>query len=457
MTLPPLTDKLAMKPTLISRRSMARTNWGIFVGVIVGFLVACAFFLVEPERHGALLDYVTNVVPLFFAVMATALLSVSGLAVWLVRRKLPEAVGSLSVVAENLVAGVGQAVQQQASAAETHFQTAVREAAIWYVNGAARRWTFQAALALLIGFGGIFGTILLMRQIILMKEQNQKLETQIVLIREQTKKLEEQTMASEAQRRASLGAELFALLQVETSRQSDPTFVARVVTLTRAATPFHYVRLDTVQGQDEGKLRPAPTLTEVPLSPERGLLLLGLLSLRLDLAPLFQAGALFDAADLAGHDLRGAQLTGIRLAGADLRRSLLSRAILTGADLSTADFRGAVLREVRMSHATLTGANLAGIDLSGSFLTDTHMVGANLAGSILHSVDLSRADLRLADLRGADLTSANLEEVQLNGTIVGSRLIENALPSEFPRGLTSVPDNYTLVQANGEVRLVLRN
>jgi hypothetical protein len=120
---------------------------------------------------------------------------------------------------------------------------------VWYSTPAVRRWSIQAAIALLLALGGLVGSALLVRQIALLREQNLKLEAQTTLLREQNGKLDQQTITAEAQRRAALSAEAFALIHAIGAEAQSRSVIARVVALTRAATPFYYVRVDAYVGE----------------------------------------------------------------------------------------------------------------------------------------------------------------------------------------------------------------
>jgi uncharacterized protein YjbI with pentapeptide repeats len=313
-------------------------------------------------------------------------------------------------------------------------------------------------------------------QIALLAEQNSKLEAQTTLLREQNDKLDQQTITAEAQRRAALSAEAFSLIHAVGVEPESRTVIARVVALTRAATPFYYVRVDAYVGEAAGR-RASPRLIEAPLSPERGHLLQGLVAAGAEIQPLTRAGAVFEAADLLHSSLRGARLENLRLAGADLRRADLQGSGLSGTDLESADLRAANLSNAALVGARLTGANLSGSAVVRAQARLAHLVAANLSGADLRHADLRGSDLRLALLRranfaGADLREADLRGADLSGSlplaealreggvlltdaIVGTSLLDSQLPSDFPAGWAAPPAGFELVEANGVVRLRL--
>jgi hypothetical protein len=215
-----------------------------------------------------------------------------------------------------------------------------------------------------------------------------------VLVRDQNKRIEQQTFLMEAGRRQHLIPFMLVLMKeidkhVEGSRQRDgrivlPTrIVSRIASLTKDLMPYR--TFDSISGE----------LSDNLTSPERGQLLLFLVSSNIDLPSLANIAS-FAASDLTGADLhdldlKGLDLAGATLWGANLRFTDLSGARLNGTNLWSSKLHGALLR----------GANLATSSLWVADLTDADM----------RDVDLTEAFLKGANFRGCDMRNAVLENV----------------------------------------------
>jgi uncharacterized protein YjbI with pentapeptide repeats len=144
-------------------------------------------------------------------------------------------------------------------------------------------------------------------------------------------------------------------------------------------------------------------LSEAPLSPERGHLLLLLLGTEIDSGSWSRilSNVTFANADLKGADLRDAMLQGAKLTNANL-----TDANLTGTNLYTSDLR----------FTNLSGADLSQIDLRKCDLTLADLSWA----------DMKHADLTEAILNGAQLTSANMRYTQLNKAVAQRVIMHDA-------------------------------
>lgn len=152
---------------------------------------------------------------------------------------------------------------------------------------------------------------------------------------------------------------------------------ARAIALSLSFRPYHVVNISE---------------DEQPRSPERGYLLLALLSCSIDMGPIYYAkrknlwgaGDIYTRrADFSMADLRGADLTECDLRMADLRGADLSHSYLKGADCAFADLRGVDFSEAycaahgsRFMLETKDGFNHLNPELRGP-----NMVGANLKGA----------------------------------------------------------------------------
>ncbi len=413
-----------------------------------------------------------------------ALLLVVPLAWWWLRRFVGTAEGTLQRVISNGAAATRAAAQSDAPGAVTHAENALHEAAAWYGPIAARRFTVQTALALVVTFGGLVGTGLLFRQTLLLGEQtiflgkqNEKLDEQTALLRDQNTKLDLQTVTAEAQRRAGLAAALFSILQAvsqltppgeagerrKEAIQLPSGLVARVIAFSRATA--RYWIAEVPDRTKDGEV-PVPRFADRLRSPERGQLLVGLITAGVDVPALAVAGTTFADADLRSAalrrtrlrfadlqdaelrvaDLHGADLQGANLLRADLRSAILQRANLQGAVLQGADLRSTILRVAVLRGAVLQDANLRGAVLQGAVLQ-----GADLQGAVLQGADLRSAILQRANLQGADLQSADLQGADLQGANVGDRFnfTPGQLPKDFPRGWSAAPAGWELLVDDG--------
>jgi uncharacterized protein YjbI with pentapeptide repeats len=124
---------------------------------------------------------------------------------------------------------------------------------------------------------------------------------------------------------------------------------------------------------------------------------------RADLREAHLLNCNLDDADLTGATLTGALLTGAHmehatLDGADLRRIHAREAVLMfahataqRANLTGADLRGAILTGVRLPRAYLRGAELQGADLTRAKLAGAQLQGASLEGTALDDAAIASA------------------------------------------------------------------
>lgn len=95
-----------------------------------------------------------------------------------------------------------------------HSEQAVRDVAAWYAPIAARQWVVQTTLALLVTFGGLVGAGLLLRQTILLGQQNEKLDAQMRL-------MELQTLAARSDQTRQLYRDYVSLTNVQATLQAS--------------------------------------------------------------------------------------------------------------------------------------------------------------------------------------------------------------------------------------------
>ena len=257
--------------------------------------------------------------------------------------------------------------------------------------------------------------------------QVQRLDTQIDLLNDQNRIVNVQNVLLEADRRSSLNVELTSILESvdrflgekddlegEAEAVSLPARLnGRIVALSRALRPYKVIDVDG-------------TLAAEATSPERGHLLLALLSAKIDMSPIIELGADFSRADFESISLQRIRLPGAILDGIDLRGIRADEAVFNGASLLNADFSETYFLEADLSGATLDHANL-----SGSEFRRVDLSQASLRFATLHAVNFVKADLNSADLLGATLTEAglamaDLRDANLKGTNLKDAVLRDA-------------------------------
>lgn len=294
----------------------------------------------------------------------------------------------------------------------------LKRATAWYSWMNFRRWVLIVFQSLLVGFGGLLGTILLYNQNKLLTQQNQ-------LLNQQNVRLDQQTYLQEAERRSSLiflmgnildavNLELKEDLGTKGIRDLSPQLTGRIIALSNSLRPYRYLGNDSLVGRE--------------LSPERGYLLQAIVSSEIDKSSLLRIykSADFSFADLKNAVLSGEYLARINLTGANLSGARLDEANLDEASLSNAD----------LSDAVLTRATLQGARLRNSILYKANLVYANLAQANLSDANLSRANLSSADIHGAhfyrtNLIHADLSYAVLNQAAFDEAVIDSARVAEF--------------------------
>lgn len=250
-----------------------------------------------------------------------------------------------------------------------------------------------------------------------------------------------------AKQQANLGLvmeSLFAQVQEEITIQNgklSSETIGEIARISQSFEPYRYY--------------PDVSLVNPELSPERGQLLLFLISTKMDTASFRRAisQATFAGADLEGANLAELNLRGIDLAGANLRDAVLNhvdlrdsdlrganlwgaqmkRANLTGVDMRRADVRWADMEEVTLRYALLDGADFSDAlmreadmrevkfqfgEINGAMLYQANLWKADFLKTDMIKVDLSLANLTMANLQRTDLTDASFEGANLFGVAV---------------------------------------
>jgi len=196
----------------------------------------------------------------------------------------------------------------------------------------------------------------------------------------------------EAERRSGQAAILAQVITTaELEVTSSPTrslsddSIDKIAAISYSLKPYHRLSEDT--------------LSSLPLSPERGEILVLLSALNIDTNSL---------------------------------RSIYLRTSFEGADLTDANLRGAYLRDIDLQHASLKNANLDGVELSGANLTGAHLWGISLNNSRCIGTKFRRCNMQWAELNNsvlthADFSSSNLSSSKLRNSDLDHALIEWAV------------------------------
>lgn len=399
-------DTMEKKKTEDSPTARIDVLTRIIIVFIIGVIIGAVVSQVGLE---ALQNQIQNLIFIF-----AWLIIIIGLVVyWVVRRKeaiLKKLFGvsdtDLSDLNKTAQALLFNIVEKDYDRAKRDLSLLFRKITAWYSWMNFRRWVITAFQVLLVGFAGLLGTILLYNQNTLLTRQNE-------LLNQQNIRLDQQTYLQEAERRSSLiflmgnildavNQELKEDVGVKDLRDISPQLIGRVIALSNSLRPYRYLVGDSLIGRE--------------LSPERGYLLLAIVSSEIDKSSLRR---IYKAADFSFADLKKAVLTGEFLAGANL-----TAADLEGAMLNEADLSGANLSDAEMQGAVMTRANLRNTWFRNTHLNNANFVSADMNRANLIGADLSRANLSFADMQGAHLSSADLSAANLSGATLNKASLD---------------------------------
>lgn len=411
------------------------------VNVVIGGALVLAMTFQGVDAAAPFVDIFKRGASDLAAIAAISIFIVAPLVAFILWRFFRNAIGTLNQIVTEVFAAVLAQKNGDTAACFRHLQLAGQEGFAWYAPIATRRWMLQAALGLLIALAGLFGTVLVFRQTLLMKEQNAKLIEQTGLLRDQNEKLDIQTVVAEtAQRRAMLAPELFLILQAISRNDRELLSSIRIETFSQSATP--YFSMEVIDQSGARVL----ALSKQQKSSERGQLLVALASAKLSIP----SRAVFSFAELSSA----------RMSDSDLDNAQLSNAYLDSAHLESTTLRNAVLfrtsfRGAEMKNADLSGAQLYSNDFFRADLTGAKLVG--LRGPKPLGSNEIYADFGNATLIDADFSNTTFsEDTEWNYAAVGRPQLDGALPIGFPKGWSSPPAGWkTIVDDDGIVRLVL--
>ncbi|WP_371168810.1 pentapeptide repeat-containing protein [Aliiroseovarius sp. 2305UL8-7] len=346
----------------------------------------------------------------------------------------------------------------------------------WLLKKEAARLYFGFSAAVL---GGMIGVATVM----LLAEQNRKLERQNERILLQTDANIAQTILLEGVRRASANEEFLELLsEINSAASSEleectshrnayddaardqPCWMndgirgdqRRYVFL----TPELNARIDQFARRSEPYMVALPQSRTIDfdlplrgqfrfvfLSPERGQLFEALIQNDVRI----RSGD-YSFAQLDGSDLSGAYVTGANLSSASLIEAQLHRAIFASVDFSLADLTGAYVGEAYVHDSSF----------AGGLLTEANFHGSTIGLGRFKGADMRRVNFSYSDIGESDFAEAQLDDASFSGvhfllTDFSDASVEAtdwsdawAWSDEAPIGLQSPPPLYL---CNPEVRL----
>jgi uncharacterized protein YjbI with pentapeptide repeats len=380
-------------------RGPARLLPTLVVGLLLGASLGPALFLAvrRLEQSGdALFSFAVGA----FLALVTCLIVISAATLVILPRIFADARGTLVGIIADLTSASQAHAEGDTLKAIDHLGRAASEGASWYSIGTTRRFIAQAALGLLISFGGTIGAVLLLsqnsllrdqnmllrdqnakidRQVDLLADQNTKIDKQLELLTSQNSKIDQQTSVADAQKRGAFVTEMFSILQ-EVAKTVGPDgkvskdLAARIAVLSASAVPYVYLDFSA---SDAGY---NPKRIARPLSPERGQLVVALARMGVRFWPLQGAGAVFDSSDLRGVSLVNANMSGINLRDSDLSSSNLTASSFVWANLSGATIKNVAARDVDFNNASITDSLIENSDFGSTTFKGALVRNVNIRG-----------------------------------------------------------------------------
>lgn len=420
-------------------RTIAPNLTTLIVGLLLGAGLGPALFLTAERlelRGDQLLSFAVGV----FLTLAVCLIIAGVAAVLLVPRAFASARGTLSGVVEDLVRASRAHAAGQPTEAVDHLGRAIGEGVAWYSIGATRRFVAQAALGLILSFGGIIGAVLLLSQNALLREQNGmvksqlklledqngKIDRQLELLVDQNEKIDQQTMTTDSQKRGAFATELFSIIQaiaregVSDGGRLSNEIVSRIVVLTSSAEPYFYLKFSPdPPSTDADKIRGAQKLIPDPLSPERGQIILALVRMKVDLKLLSKAGAQFDSADLQGAQLNDVDLSGLSLRNCNFRFATLQKATFNGTNLDNAVFIGAQIEGAEFKSAHAKDADFSNSRMSRVAFIDSNLFRSKFEWVLGKDVKFANTEIGASDFAEAHFEDLSFREVSVTMSLPG--------------------------------------
>lgn len=265
---------------------------------------------------------------------------------------------------------------------------AVEKALVWRL--------ISSPTTIALGSGGLIAILTLF----FLYQQNLLFKNQNDLFKTQNERIDQQTKLLEASRRSSqmfIMSEVLSDLNDETRNAYGDTLeisrglIGRISALSRSMKPYYFL---------EDSL-----IIDKKISPERGQLLIALLSVRISedqLSEIIDNG-IFDYAELEGITVRNKDLTDIKLNEAKLSRSVFLNTILDVDGLGGANLTDCQFVDCSIKHAP--GA----------------INGANFANSLFESGEISSQEL---ETREVDFSHSTFHEILIKGQFSSSSFKE---------------------------------
>jgi hypothetical protein len=261
------------------------------------------------------------------------------------------------------------------------------------------RLTKVGAITLLLAISPLIFALL---QTYYLKKQNEKLD-------DQNRRIEQQTFLQEAERRSSL-VFLFdnvldklddELKSNPIQRKLSPQLIGRIVSLSKALKPYRFLDGDT--------------LTTKASSPERGQLLISLITSKLHVGTYEQ---IFTSADFSYATIEGVNLDAAMLRNVNLAHSHLENISLVGADLSFANLSHSKLINIR---AYQNGTPPKGAKFNFTNFFNTEILKSDLSASVFEHTNFTQTILRTTFLRESflketEFLNTKLDSIHFEGT-----------------------------------------
>jgi len=279
---------------------------------------------------------------------------------------------NIETISSDLISTISPLISENYAPIVKSSETIIKQIAVYLAYTKTRNWILGIIVSLVAGYAGYLGTVLLIRQNQLIKEQ---------------------TFLIESSRRSAIIFELSSILDkideeidlFEKDTSKLPPYLlssrleSRIVALSKSFRPYYYLN--------------GTELINRPQSPERGQLLISLLDSDIETNNLF------------------------------------NKCDFSFADLESVDFEKVNLKRINLNFANLKNANLQSIKFDTIFAMITDFSGANLIGSEFNNCFLNNASfincafyrtkferciLNNADFSNANMKATNFEEASLN-------------------------------------------
>jgi hypothetical protein len=272
---------------------------------------------------------------------------------------------------------------------------------------------------------GVVAILIALIPIILLFQQNNLLSIQ-------NKRLDQQTYLLEAERRGSLvhlfsnvldakDIELREDYNIKGKRDLSPQLIGRIISLSKALKPYHYLESDTI--------------TRQPISPERGQLLTSLLASDLDSISLLKI--------LKEGDFKYSGLEDVRF----------SYITLSGLDLTYSNLRNARFENVNFYKCTFHKANLEKSNFNNSSLLNCMFTATELKLTSFKHCNLKNVNFSDARLEFAFFFSSSYDNVYLNDPKFHYTKIDSTL-KEYLRNKKNIVNFEEMVKHDTVFQLI---